>query len=131
MSLHLKAFNTQMTNFVHDLVREYPKDGDFIIYGEAIETLIKVNSTHCLNNFIKYAYPYKDKILVEDDKYFIDYNVAGHIDSDGDIVKLSEKIKSIWQENCTDETKATIWKYFKVLIILAEKAVLETGALNN
>lgn len=134
MSSHLKAFNVQLVNFIHDLNRVYPKDGDLIIYGEAIETLVKVNAMQCLQNFIKYVYPHKKEIMSEDDRYFIDYDVAGHKDSDGEIVKLSDKIKMIWEgkdgiKACSDDTKKTIWKYFKVLIILAEKAVAESGAL--
>ena len=135
MSKYLKAFNVQLVNFIRDLNREYPKDGDLIIYGEAIETLVKVDVMQCLQNFIKYVYPHKTEIMNEDDAYFIGYDVAGHKDSDGEMVKLSDKIKKLWdgkgEESCRVETKKTIWKYFKVLIILAEKAVAESGALES
>ena len=128
---HLKAFNTQLVNLVQDLVRQYPKDGDFIIYGEAIETLVKIDSRKCLTNFIQYVYPHKKEIMSEDDSYFMSYDVAGHAESTDEIEKLSDKIKKIWETNCTDATKKTIWKYFKVLIILSEKAVVEIGALGG
>lgn len=128
---YLKAFNTQLVNFVQDLVREYPKDGDLIIYGEGIETLVKVDSRTCLANFIQYVYPHKDEIMKEDDAYFMSYDISKHEHSTGELEKLSAKIKKIWQNECTDETKKTIWKYFKVLMILSEKAVVEIGALNS
>lgn len=128
---HLKAFNTQLVNFIQDLVRQYPKDGDLIIYGEAIETLVKIDSRKCLTNFIKYVYPHKKEIMSEDDSYFLGYNVSGHSESTDEIEKLSDKIKKIWETNCTDDTKKTIWKYFKVLIILSEKAIVEIGALGG
>lgn len=131
MSVHLKAFNAQIVNFSQDLLRQYPKDGDFIIYSEAIETLVKVDNMQCLKNFIKYAYPYKGQIMAEDENYFLSYNVSGHEDSTSELVKLSKKIKSIWKDNCSDATKKAIWKYFKVLIILAEKSVSELGVLDN
>lgn len=128
---HLKAFNTQLINLIQDLSRQYPHDGDFILYCEAIETLVKIDSRKCLTNFIKYVYPHKSEIMKEDDSYFIGYDVAGHKDSTDEIAKLSDKIKNIWQTNCNDETKKTIWKYFKVLIVLSEKAVVQIGALNS
>jgi len=128
---YLKAFNTQLVNFIQDLSRQYPKDGEFIIYGEAIETLVKVDTRKCLTNFIQYVYPHKKKIMSEDDGYFMDYNVGDHEHSTDEIEKLSEKIKGIWGDNCSTDTKKTIWKYFKVLVILAEKAVVDIGALNG
>ena len=129
MSVHLKAFNTQIVNFSQDLLRQYPHDGDFIIYSEAIETLVKVNNMQCLTNFLKFVYPHKDMIMKEDDSYFLNYNVASHKGSTSEVVKLSQKIKQIWEENCIDATKKTIWKYFKVLIILAEKSVKDLGVI--
>lgn len=129
MNGHLKAFNTQLINFVQDLTRQYPKDGDLIIYGEAIETIVKVDSKRCLTNFIKYVYPHKTEIMKEDDGYFMRYDVGAHEESNSDIEKLSSKIKKIWQTDCSDDTKQTIWKYFKVLIILAEKSVVSIGAV--
>lgn len=128
---HLKAFNTQLINLIQDLARQYPKDGDLILYGEGIETLVKVDSKKCLTNFIKYVYPHKSEIMKEDDSYFIGYDVAGHKDSTDEMAKLSDKIKKIWETDCNAETKKTIWKYFKVLILLSEKAVVQIGALSS
>ena len=128
---YLKAFNTQLVNFVRDLIREYPKDGDLILYGEGIETLVKVDSRTCITNFLQYVYPHKKEIMSEDDNYFISYDVSKHEHSTGELEKLSVKIKKIWQNNCSDGTKKTIWKYFKVLLILFEKAIVEIGALNG
>ena len=56
-----------------------------------------------------------------------------HYDTDtkneGNLVKVL-KIKELWDTDMDDNTKKTLFNYFKVLIVLAEKYVAEKVATN-
>ena len=126
---YLKAFNIQILSLLNELLRQYPKDGDLILYNETIETVIKLKPDTCLLNFVAYVYPNKDKIMKMDETYFMNYDVKKDFGNDSEIIKLSNKIKDIWNNDCSDDNKLVIWKYFKVLIKLCEKCVAESGAI--
>jgi hypothetical protein len=32
-------------------------------------------------------------------------------------------LKKLWKENLTDENKEVVWKYFQVMIVLAERII--------
>ena len=63
----------------------------------------------------------------EDDDFFINKTYDSDTKNEGNLVKVL-KIKDLWDTDMDDNTKKTLFNYFKVLIVLAEKYVAEKVA---
>ena len=118
MSL-LKAFNTQLLNFIKELHSLYPKDTDIYSALQGSNLMKKTNPRKLLNLFITYVYPYKTEIMNKNEDFFIgkDYQ---ELAEDQDSIMMVLQLKKYWKD-MNNDTKNNIWLYFQVLIKLAEK----------
>lgn len=125
MSTNLTIFNNQIENLLKDLIAIFPDNKDTRVGLEKFKLLRSLNSRKIHSLFMKFIYPHKEHIDLKNDDFFLNPD---------NIVELSENDRSsetfkkifnmadLWKTNMTEKNKEVVWTYFKVLIILAEKA---------
>jgi hypothetical protein len=127
-SIH--RFNNIVKQFGEKMARTFPKDPDSYVFQSQIELAIALNKWKVYNGFVTYVLDeskdYRERIMNDDERFFMESKVE--LDDDNYIEKalqLRKKWKKLKKEN-----KAMIFKFFKVLIILAER-VQEERKLEN
>jgi hypothetical protein len=139
MNPYIQQFNTQLDSFVSDLQVLF-KDNKTML--EKINTfkfaqgmIKKINVRKPIEVLIYQIQPFREKILSGDDTYLLEYDYAKEVDTFFDkynytgevknekaIGDVINQIKDIYK-SLTDGDKEIIRKYFKVLLILGEKAL--------
>jgi hypothetical protein len=86
-----------------------------------------MNSQLLLQSFIQFVYPYKKQIMEKDEQFFLK---DGNVQVEEDDLSKAIHLRDLWQNKLRKENKDIVWKYFQVMVVLAEKAVLETSGNN-
>lgn len=124
----LTKFNRTLEEFIDalaDVYENHPKVGrDLIIFREKFALIKGINPRLPLEQFIKHVVPHKAKILEQDEQFFIELDVKKTAKNENSVFQLL-RIQEMWQTENNDQIKTTIWTYFKVLVILAEKAMMK------
>ena len=117
-------FLEQTEKLIEYLLKELPNDVNIKMFNEKYYLIKKTNSAMIINAFIKFVLPQKDKIFNRDEEYFMNGGGQEKLKQDKykDKYQYSLDLKENWK-NLSEEQKEIIWKYFKILIILAEKHV--------
>lgn len=114
-------FNQTFIDFVNDLCTAYPTDGDLRMYKLMLSTALMADETSVQQFFYKnVVQAYQKQIAEENDAFFIakDYTKVASKMSGAD--QLIEKLKQYWAD-MTTENKKVVWKYMKVLVVLAKR----------
>ena len=126
---NLKKFNSIISDLIDELCELYPGDRDIKIFREKFNMITKINNTMVFRGFLLHVYPHKQNIMNEDEKFFLSNAtdlVKDAADKDDNVsITQALNIKKLWENNMSPETKAALWKYLKVLIILSERIVAE------
>ena len=121
MTTLLTAFNTQLSNFIDELIILCPEDNDFKVFKNAFLLLKRSNPRQISVFFTKYISDFKKKILEKDETFFLDNNyetVTKDIESSQENILMTiNKLKNYWKD-LSDNNKETIWKYLSNLIKL-------------
>jgi hypothetical protein len=81
----------------------------------------KTNPREIMVQFKNLVYPFKEKIVVKDESFFINSDFGESVTSDSSISEML-RIKEIWNSNrLSVSDKECVWNYFKVFIYLIEK----------
>jgi hypothetical protein len=96
---------------------------------EKFSLLRKTNPAKVVEGVLVKVYPYKKQIMDENDDFFLQKSYDTDTKNEGNLVKVL-KIKELWDTDMDENTKQTLFNYFKVLIVLAEKYVAEKVATN-
>ena len=119
--IYLEKFNDTFKEFVEDLIRIFPDDPDFRMYELAIITALNTDELLVINIFNEHVVQqYGDKLLNKDNDFFINHSYDNILDSNMSSIDVIQKIKGYWCD-ITNDTRETIWKYFRVLILLDRK----------
>jgi hypothetical protein len=122
---YLEKFNTTFIEFINDIIRIFPEDPDIQIYKAAIETAIALDPKFIITRFNEtLVKDYGKELLERNDNFFINYNYTDIIAQNQGYNAIITKIKNAWVQ-MNNENKEVIWKYFKILILLATKFVLK------
>jgi hypothetical protein len=89
--------------------------------------LRQTNPAKIVEGVLVKVYPYKKQIMEDDDSFFLQKNYEDDTKNEGNLVKVL-KIKELWDTDMDDNTKQTLFNYFKVFIVLSEKYVAEKVA---
>jgi hypothetical protein len=117
-----QTFLQQTDNFINELCTIFPKNNAILLFREKYTFIRTANSKLILEYFVNYIYPFKQKIMDQDESFFLDGGGQDEIkDTSG--LKFRDNIKSLWIEEMSDENKEIIWKYFKIFILLCEKYI--------
>lgn len=115
----VNLLRSNIVRFVEDLMLVFPEMPELHIakayFGNFLDPYV------CMNNFIEFVVPLKDKIPTRDDEFFLNNeNIFGSIpESQRGKVPY---FKKIWQsEVMTPESKEQVWKYFELYVAIAEK----------
>lgn len=110
---YVQAFNKQCLNFLGEMAKTYPENKEILPIKNQYLLVTKTNERWGIQNFIKTCWKFYPNIKVNDEKFFLEYDLSGTI--------LDElNLKEIW-ENATDNTKKQIWLYVKVIFKIVEK----------
>lgn len=124
MSTPIGAFNNQLISFVEELTETYPEEKDLRVALDALKGLRKANPKLLHSGFMEYIYPdFKDHVMAEDEDALIscakDVLNGPHKDYAFAYVIFDRHWSAM-----TEANKKIIWKYCKVLCILAERAAV-------
>ena len=122
MSTPIGAFNNQLLSFVEELAETYTEEKDLRVALDALKALKKANPKLLHSGFMEYIYPdFHGPVMDEDE--------------DALITKAKEALNGPHKEYAfaylifdrhwsamSETNKKAIWKYCKVLCILAERA---------
>ena len=133
--MSLQRFNSQLENLLNDLIRIFPENKNIKVYREKFLLAKSANPQLILLVFLKYVYPYKQQVQDKNEQFFLSDHLTNEISNNEDVKKDSESdseyiitqalgIKKLWTR-MSDEQKETLWKYFKVLMVLCERYVKE------
>jgi hypothetical protein len=129
----LTRFNNTIDCFIDSLIDRYSHHEYFAkelrLIKEKFSLLRKTNPAKVVEGVLVKVYPYKKQIMDEDDDFFLQKSYDTDTKNEGNLVKVL-KIKELWDTDMDDNTKKTLFNYFKVLIVLAEKYVSEKVGTN-
>lgn len=122
-------FLKQVENFMDELIEIFPEEKSLMIFKERYLLLKKMNSNKILESFIVFVLPFKEKIMNEDDTYFIDG--GGQEKVPQDTLAFRDSIKNLWLEKMSEQNRKISWKYFKIFVLLSEKYLKEKYMQNE
>lgn len=119
--IYLEKFNDTFKEFIEDLIRIFPEDPEFRVYEIAITTALNTDETLVINIFNQHVdIPYSEKLLKKDNEFFISHKYEHILNINSNAMDIIDKIKIYWCQ-MSEDVKETVWKYFKVLILLNRK----------
>jgi hypothetical protein len=119
-----QIFLQQTDNFINELCTIFPKNSDILLFREKYNLLRGVNSKLVIEYFVQYIYPHKNKILAQDESFFLEGGGQEELKGNNGL-KFRDNIKTLWLGEMSDQNKDIVWKYFKIFVILCEKYVIE------
>lgn len=106
----------QVINLLNDLMEIFPSDQKMLMARLYFENQVEANVL--MKGFVKYVVPWKEKILVKDEKFFQEND---HIFGDVESSNVSH-FKNLYNSgNLSPDDKKILWSYFSVFISLVEK----------
>ena len=126
MSL-LSAFNNLLDQFLDELVMTFPELRDLNTIRTVVGMIRRINPRMVLDNFISVAGRYHVKVLAKDSSFFenlenwkSDPYYQQEFASE-DIFQKLVVFKDVWVD-LTEGNKATIWTYFRQLLVIGARA---------
>lgn len=120
-NLYVNSFNNQLKMFVKVLNNRFQDDSDLKLFQTCVNTLVKCNAPKCIELFIFYVYPYKDKLISKDEEFILtnDFTKDNDLYSEWNF-NVMNHLKNCWKHLHNDE-KENIWKYLQILMTISEK----------
>lgn len=112
---------------IEDLLSIVPEEKSIRVYSEKIKLLRKANPNKIFEGFLYYVYPYKKMIENKDEKFFLNNSEEMVKKETKDEQSLTQALNmaNLWKTRLNNQNKDVMWTYFRVLIILCERIVLE------
>ena len=117
---------TQFSNFIDELDSSFPNNKDIMIFKEKYILLKSINSQLIIDYFIQFIYPHKQRIMSEDDNFFLEGGGQEEL-KDKNGLNMRDNLKNLWSKQMNEENKVVVWKYFKAFILLIEKYIVENA----
>jgi hypothetical protein len=119
----LSAFNSQLIKFFDDLSETFPEERDIRIAKEALEGARKINPRLILDLFYEHvAKDLRDAIMTENAAKIVEVARIKIQTQFNEILPALAIFDKHWN-SLSDGNKQSIWRYLKVLILLADKAM--------
>jgi len=117
---YVEKFNEIFQELLQDLIKVFPNDTDLRTYLFAVKGAMMVNEFIICKVFHSHLMVYESQVMEKDETFFLDKDYSEFHSNKVDIRTLVHKLKTCWTL-LTEENKETLWKYFRVLMILANK----------
>jgi hypothetical protein len=118
----LSAFNSQLLKFFEDLSDTFPEERDIRVAREALEGARKINPRLILDLFYEHvARDLRQAILEEDAEKIVKVGRIKIETQFNEILPAITIFDKHWA-TLSEQNRASIWKYLKVLIALCDKA---------
>ena len=118
----LGAFNNQLIRFFEDLVETYPEEKEIKFGLEALQGAKKINPKLILDLFYEHVYLHAHEAIEQEDDERVVTFAKNKIQKEFNEMSSALVIFDRHWDTMSDNNKAAIWKYLKVLCILCAKA---------
>ena len=122
MATPIGAFNNQLLNFVEELAETYTEEKDLRVALDALKAIKKANPKLLFDGFMEYVYPDFHGPVMSEDEDALMSKAKDVLNSDFKEYAFAYLIFDRHWSGMSDANKAAIWKYCKVLVVLAERA---------
>ena len=122
MATPIGAFNNQLLAFVEDLSETYTEEKDIRVALDALKALKRANPKLLHTSFMKYIYPDFHKPVLEEDETTLISKSREVLDSEYKDFAFAYVIFDRHWSTMSQANKDAIWKWCKVLVVLAERA---------
>jgi hypothetical protein len=112
-------FNKIVDKFLIELQVILPDEKDIVIFKSQVDIATMINPNKILDSFIKHVYPHKKYIMENNEDFFLGNGLSLEKDYMSESIHLTE----LWKTKLSPQNKIVVWKYFKVMILLAEKSI--------
>ena len=120
----LGIFNAKLIAFFEDLYQTFPEERDIKLAVEGLNGIKKVNPRLILDMFIEYvSKPLKDDILAENEEKVIGFAKAAVTTQFNEVSPALMIFDKHWP-SLSDTSRTAIWKHMKVLVLLADRALV-------
>jgi len=110
----LQLLKKNMTEFLDELIEQFEEEGDLIVMRFFIEEQIPIDEI--MRRFIKYVYPFKEKIKTKDESFFLENdNIFGSSPKE----KIVQFRNLYLQMNVED--RPTLWAWFGCFITICDR----------
>lgn len=117
-----KQFHAQLGNFLRDLIKQFPSEGDLVMASIYLEN--EVNDVDIILKFILRFLTYEKPIKERKENYLLSENILNNMIGD----KYSYKIKTIWKHSdLTNKDKQVMWKWIDVFILFSKRYANENN----
>ena len=124
----LTRFNNTVNCLIDSLIERYSYHAYFSkelrLIKDKFNLVRRTNPVKVIEGILVWVYPYKQQIMDEDESFFLGKKYEDDTKNEGHLVK-SLRIKELWETDMDENTKNTLFNYFKVFIVLSEKYVAE------
>lgn len=122
MTTMLGTFNSKLINFFEELSETFPEEKEIKAALEGLQGAKKINPRLILDLFVVHVQkPLHDSILKEDEETVIAF-AKQSINTQFNEISPALMIFDKHWPTLSDQNRQAIWKYLKVLVLLAEKA---------
>ncbi len=122
MATPVAAFNNQLIAFVEDLSETYPEEKDIRVALDALKALKRANPKLLHTSFMNYIYPDFAKPVMDEDETTLISKAREVLDSEYKDYAFAYIIFDRHWSGMSEANKSAIWKWCKVLVVLAERA---------
>jgi hypothetical protein len=120
----INIFNTQLSEFILELIKIFPGDKDFRAFKNGLNLLKLADEKKPLELFYKGINEngFADKIKEKNDDFFLhnNYKIIKDVDDNNINDQLINKLKGYWKD-LEDNNIETVWTYFGNLLKVSEK----------
>ena len=117
----LQIFRDNINKFVDQLTRIYQDDRDLHIYKDKVALYAKVDPRCMVEYFMENIGSYTRHIMQRNEDFFLKDLAIDEVTQKEKYRELFDKVRGLWLEGMTPETKNTVWQYFVVFVTLGAK----------
>ena len=126
----LQIFRDNINKFVDQLTRIYPDDRDLHVYKDKVALYAKVDPRGMVEYFMENIGSYTRHIMQRNEDFFLKDLAIHEVTQKEKYRELFDKVRFLWLEGMTPETKNTVWQYFIVFITLGAKITRDQEVVN-
>ena len=115
--IFMDAFFNQFHEFLEQLARVFPDDGDFPAYTMALSMLQRTNPGLVVSEFKTHVSPFAEVIKAKNSDFFLKHEFSDYA-SDDTLGQIIQKLKGMWSE-LSENNQSSIWNYINLILTLA------------